>query len=68
MRHRSPRNFGYENGPLSSRKIFSVSNFSSALIFHQNCEKRIIYQFQSTKYWCEPLVSKIVGVPKTLTS
>ena len=45
-------------------QVFSVSNYSSALIFPQNWEERIIYQFQSTKYWCEPQVSKIVGVPK----
>ena len=57
-----------ENGPLSSRKNFSVLNDSSALIFQQNGEERIIHQFQNIKVWCEPHVSKIVGVPKTLTS
>ena len=57
-----------ENGPLSSRKTFNVSNYSSALIFQQNCEERIIYPFQSIKYWCRPHVSKIVGVPNSLTS
>ena len=29
----------------------SVSNYSSALIFQQNWGERIIYQFQSIKYW-----------------
>ena len=56
--------FFSENWPLSSRTSFSISNFSKALIFHQNGEKRIIYQFQSTKYRCEPQVSKIVDVQK----
>ena len=60
--------FFSENGPLFLEQIFKLFNYSSAQIFHQNGEERIIDQFQSTKYCCEPLVSKIVGVPKTLTS
>ena len=56
--------FFSENGPLSSRTNFSVSHYLSAPIFHQSREERIIDQFQSTKYWCEPHVSKIIGVSK----
>ena len=37
-------------------------------MFYQNLGESTIYQFQSTKCWCEPQVSKIVGVPISLTS
>ena len=35
--------------------------------FNQGLHALFRYGY-STKYWCEPQVSKIVGVPKTLTS
>ena len=31
-------------------------------MFYHHIEERIIYQFQSRKCWCEPQVSKIIGV------
>ena len=30
--------------------------------------QRVIYQFQSTKSWYDPQISKIFGIPKSLTS
>ena len=54
--------------PCLLEQVLSLFNNSSSLIFHQNLEENIIYQFQSTKYLCEPQVSEIVDVPKTLTS
>ena len=57
-----------EYGPLFLEQMFTISIIQVPNFLYQNGEERISYQFQSTKYWCEPLVSKFVGVPNTLTS